>query len=79
MDFKEKNKYVQFAFNQSNSFRRQNNNKVYLPNGGIFISKFKSIKNFYTNKTIFYVMDKKSSVDVDTLEDFKVAKNYIKK
>ena len=39
----------------------------------------KVLKNFYTNKTIFYVMDKKSSVDVDTLEDFKVAKNYIKK
>ena len=76
---KKKNKYVQFAFNQSNSFRRQNNSKVYLPNGGIFISKFKSIKNFYTNKTMFYIMDKKSSVDVDTLEDFKIAKNYIKK
>ena len=38
----------------------------------------KVLKDFYTNKTIFYVMDKKSSVDVDT-EDFKVAKNYIKK
>lgn len=75
---KKKNKYVKFAFNQNNSFRRQNNSKVYLPNGAIFISKFKSIKNFYTNKTMFYVMNKKSSVDIDTLEDFKVAKSYIK-
>tara|TARA_B100001123_G_scaffold401568_1_gene488404 strand:- start:443 stop:1126 length:684 start_codon:yes stop_codon:yes gene_type:complete len=75
---KRKNNYVKFAFNQNNSLRRQNNNKVYLPNGGIFISRFRSIQNFYTNKTIFYLMDKKSSVDIDTLEDFKIAKNYIK-
>ena len=75
---KKKNRYIKFAFNQSNSFRRQKNNKVYLPNGGIFISKFKNIRNFYTNKTMCYEMDKKSSVDIDTLEDFKVAKSYIK-
>jgi len=76
---KRNNKYVKFAFNQKNSLlRRQNNKRVYLPNGALYISKYQNISNFYTNKTMFYEMNKKSSLDLDTLEDFKIAKNFFK-
>ena len=75
---KKNKKYVKFAFDQKNLLRRQDNRKVYLPNGGLYISKYKNLNNFYTNKTIFFEMDEKSSIDLDTLEDFKIAKNYLK-
>ena len=44
----------------------------YMPNGAIFfcnLSRFK--KSFYTNKVISYVMNKKVSLDIDDLQDFK--------
>ena len=76
---KKNNKFVKFAFNQRNLLlKRQNNRNVYLPNGALYISKFKNINNFYTNKTISYEMNNKSSLDIDTLEDYKIAKNYLK-
>ena len=75
---KKNKKYVKFAFDQKNLLRRQDNRKVYLPNGGLYISKYQNLNNFYTNQTIFFEMDEKSSIDLDTLEDFKIAKNYLK-
>ena len=76
---KKNNKYVNFAFNQKNLLlRRQKNRQVYLPNGALYISKYQNISNFYTNKTMFFEMNHKSSLDIDTLEDFKIAKNYLK-
>jgi CMP-N-acetylneuraminic acid synthetase len=54
------------------TLRRQKNNQIILPNGAIFISSIKDIKSgFYNNYTLFYLMEKKDSIDIDTLEDFK--------
>ena len=54
--------------------------KVYLPNGSIYIfkvSEFLKIKNFPVNNSIQYLMSKKDSLDIDSLEDFKEAlKNF---
>lgn len=67
---KKKNKHIKFIFNQSNNFKRQNNPDFFLPNGAIYFSKIKYLKKgFFTSKTLFYEMDKKSSVDIDTIED----------
>ena len=55
-----------------NNLRRQKNNQIILPNGAIFISSIKDIKSgFYNNHTLFYLMEKKYSVDIDTVEDLK--------
>lgn len=54
-------------------YRRQNHKKLYAPNGAIYITKmgdYLSSNSFFTEKTIGYVMDKKSSIDIDDYDDF---------
>ena len=61
--------------------RSQNLPKTFLPNGAIFISTPENIrkyKSFYTNKTMPYIMPKEKSVDIDTIEDFRIAEKLIK-
>lgn len=54
------------------NLRRQDNNQLLMPNGAIFISSIKDIKSgFYNNYTLFYLMKKKDSIDVDNLDDVK--------
>ena len=56
--------------------RRQDIPKIYRLNGAIYISKTENLlknKNWYTEKTLAYVMDKKSSIDIDEMIDFKFA------
>lgn len=54
-------------------YRRQSKEDIYYPNGAIFISK-KSVylknESYFTDRTLMYIMDKKSSIDVDDKEDF---------
>lgn len=52
-------------------------NKKY--NGAIYINKidkFLKEKKFSNEKKIFFKMTKKKSVDIDSIEDFKLAENY---
>lgn len=56
--------------------RRQELPKLYMPNGAIFISTPKNLKNyktFYLDKTLPYLMPIERSVDIDTELDFKLA------
>ena len=72
---KKKGKYVSFLFKQKKNIMRQQNPIYYQPNGAIFFAKIESYKNnFYAKNTLFFEMDEKSSVDIDSLEDVKKAK-----
>ena len=55
--------------------RRQELPKLYTLNGAIYICKTKYIDNldFYSNKSFAYIMDKKSSIDIDEELDFRYA------
>lgn len=71
---KKKGKYVSFLFKQKKNNMRQHNPIYYQPNGAIFLARIKSFKNsFYTKNTLFFEMDKKSSIDIDNLDDVKEA------
>ncbi|WP_440657151.1 acylneuraminate cytidylyltransferase family protein [Candidatus Pelagibacter sp. HIMB1509] len=57
--------------------RSQNHKKIYRPNGGIYLSatkSFKKTKNFFKQKKIGHlIMNKIESLDVDDIDDFKLA------
>lgn len=63
------------------NMRRQDLPKYYRINGAIYISKldyFLEKKSFYGQKSFAYVMDKKSSIDVDIEIDAKIAEFLLK-
>jgi CMP-N-acetylneuraminic acid synthetase len=56
-------------------------NKNYKTNGAIYITKisfFKKYKKLFNKNSEIYLMNKKYSIDIDNISDFKVAKNYFK-
>lgn len=56
--------------------RKQIIPKTYLPNGAIFISQadyYLANRTFYGHKTVSYLMALAESVDIDTIDDFKLA------
>lgn len=60
-----------------NNKRRQDLDKYFRINGSIYImevDEFYKIKNFYGEKSIAYVMDNMSSIDIDNEMDFEIAK-----
>lgn len=62
------------------SYRRQDS-KDYVPNGAFFVAKPKAYmerKHFYGDKSLAYIMDSLSSVDVDNELDYKFAKLCMK-
>lgn len=54
---------------------RQDNRPSYYPNGAIFVFTYELIKSgrYYSDNTFPYLMSRKSSVDIDTLDDFEYA------
>ena len=61
--------------------RRQDTPVIYRLNGAIYIAKTEILvknKNWYTDKTLAYVMDRKSAIDIDDLTDFKFAEFLMK-
>lgn len=53
---------------KENVLRRQEEKKEITPSGGFYISKwnaFKENKNFYTNKTLSYVLPEVNSIEID--------------
>lgn len=61
---------------------RQEQPKVFIPNGAIYVikvSKFLRHKTFLIDKTIHFLMPKEKSLDIDTLEDLKKIKKILKK
>ena len=60
--------------------RRQDCPKVYAYNGAVYIINIASLQQQPINefgKIIKYTMDKKSSLDIDTMEDWQLAEFYI--
>lgn len=69
------NKSAKFVNRQG---MNKNLNNLYLPNGAIFICNLKKFNNnFYSKKTLSFVMDKISSIDIDEKNDFEYAKKYV--
>lgn len=60
---------------------RQNEKASYYPNGSIFIFKTHILKQnrYYTEKSYAYIMERRNSVDIDTIEDFEYAEFLLKK
>ncbi len=54
---------------------RQDVKPTYYPNGAIYVFKSSIIKlgQYYSDKTFAYVMPRERSVDIDVLDDFKLA------
>ena len=59
---------------------RQKLPKTYMSNGAIYIIKrelFIKNNSFFANKTIKFLMNKTKSIDIDTLEDFKIVESLL--
>jgi CMP-N,N'-diacetyllegionaminic acid synthase len=72
--------YISPVASDLTSNRKQELPETYIPNGAIFISridKFLFEKSFYSNNTIPYLMSFQDSVDIDTLEDFKLVESLL--
>jgi len=62
--------------------KRQDFEKIYLPNGAIFIAKFETLKkynSFFSSSTIPYVMPFERSIDIDVEIDFILAELLYRK
>lgn len=60
---------------------RQDEKTTYYPNGAIYVLKKELLfkKSYYTDKTYAYIMPRKRSVDIDTLDDFELAEFYLER
>jgi CMP-N-acetylneuraminic acid synthetase len=73
--------YVDFCFDiQRKNLNRQGLPTLYLPNGAFYLAPTSVLKkaNFYSGRTIPYVMNDELSVDIDTREDLVKAAAQIK-
>jgi len=57
--------------------RRQNLPKCYAPNGAIFIAQTGGFSGFYSKNTIPFIMDKDISVDIDYVDDLRLAEKML--
>jgi CMP-N,N'-diacetyllegionaminic acid synthase len=76
-----KNKLVPITEIKNIFENRQSFPKTFKPNGAIFIFSYKSLlkKNISLDKSFPYIMDDISSIDVDTVNDYKLVKKYFKR
>lgn len=73
--------FLERYFSNTNISRRQDACELYRPNGAIYIIKTDVLlekKSFQTERTIPYIMDNESSIDIDTELDFMFADFFIK-
>ncbi|MCC6181497.1 MAG: acylneuraminate cytidylyltransferase family protein [Bacteroidia bacterium] len=65
---------------ETNLNNRQDEKPSYFPNGAIFIFKRNVLKtrDYYSDKSYAYIMDRIRSIDIDTLEDFEFVEYLIK-
>ncbi len=63
--------FLNFVFKKKAHFRQRLTN-FFIPNGAIYLCKLKRFKgSFYSKNTISFKMNKKESLDIDDLQDFK--------
>ncbi|KGX86177.1 acylneuraminate cytidylyltransferase family protein [Pontibacillus litoralis] len=75
------NGIIEDYFTSDNGLNRQEYNVTYIPNGAIYIFNYSLLKekySYYTNQTYPYIMSEESSLDIDTLIDFKLAEVLMK-
>lgn len=73
--------YLHVCKGDGNIFRRQDAPKVYEYNGAIYIMDAHTLKHMHMHKIphrVKYVMDAKSSFDLDTMQDWKMAEMMLK-
>lgn len=70
-----------YGIKRGNLLNRQVNESSYIPNGAIYILDYNLLcekRTYYCERTIPYIMDKRSSVDIDVLDDFEYAQYLLK-
>lgn len=76
------NGFLQICKGNGNIFRRQDAPKVYEYNGAIYVINAQTLKTTHLHKMqkrIKYVMDERSSFDLDTMWDWQMAEMIIQK
>ncbi len=60
---------------------RQEIKSTYYPNGAIYVFKksILSVEDYYTDQSYAYIMDRKDSVDIDTIDDFEYVEFLMRK
>lgn len=79
---KNKNKLSPFFKSKLITANRQTLKQIYTPNGAIYIFYAKDFlyeKKFNLNNTDYFLMNKIDSIDIDSKEDYKIAKLLSKK
>lgn len=68
-------------FSKASLDNRQSLERTFLPNGAIYVFRFKLLldKRYYSERTYPYIMPMERSVDIDTLFDFDMAEYLMKK
>lgn len=77
----DKDGYLHISKGNGNIFRRQDAPKVYEYNGAIYIMQAHILKCTHMhrmNRRIKYVMDERTSFDLDTMQDWNIAESYMK-
>lgn len=70
-----------FGLNRGFVSNRQMDQGYYVPNGAIYILDYKLLKEertYYCDNTVAYIMERKESTDIDTIEDFEYAEFLMK-
>ena len=71
-----------YGLKNGNVHNRQENNIEYIPNGAIYILNYNLLqkkRTYYCERTVPYIMDRRESIDIDTLEDFEYAEFILQK
>lgn len=73
---------LRYGLKDGNLLNRQKNTSEYIPNGAIYILDYTLLKKkrtYYCEETVPYIMDKRDSIDIDTIEDFDYAEFILKR
>ena len=71
-----------FAADISPISNRQNFSRYYIPNGAIYILDYQLLKQrrtYYSDNTVPFIMSRKESIDIDTIDDFEYAEYILNK
>ena len=82
---KNKNNKLKRFIKKSKFVNRQNYKEHYIPNGSIYVfntkkllNNIKNNKDYFNERTFCYVMPKERSIDIDDINDLKLARFYLK-
>lgn len=67
-------------YDKNVNYRRQDFKKIYRLNGAIYLIQIDTLikyRNFETKNTMAYIMDRKCSIDIDSIDDIELAEYYL--